>query len=875
MSVSKTFKTELQGQDLTGTKVRVVLSPDEIQTYTFDRPAGTGDKAITWRVTDRFAWPFAVKFVPKSEYYAHSVDAELHKVRELGTRFAQIRVYGEPQFEKEGLELITEQAYAVVVEWVDGQTFTEFCREEGELLEVTHFLSLAREFCEVLGLLKRQKLSHSDLHGENLMIVSQSSGLSEAQELAIKVIDTGSLMTDDFRATLLENWEREVITLQKVSENSPQAKLLSTELEKRIHWFARGDHSWVVCHLCTLLSRLRRNESRLPTAQRKFLKAVTPVLAKMIDPDPSMQLNDPAEMYQEIEMLWKSIVTPQAAPLLTPFDLISAELIRSNDQLNHLFSQKCPWFESCATTDPVYIYGPRGCGKSTILRKLSLPAVLSDPEGPQVFARWPYVGVYISCSSELRSRFWLFPKEMYPRIQGDVVLFFIALLTEALLDAFELLRDGTVEEKLGESVGLTKTTEQSIAEAVCNRFGLAKVGAKLGGVSWLTYARKKLTIRRNEVWQNILTNPSNQTPNPALLFDLCKDLEGVFPLLKEKHIAFLIDDYSNQRIPIELQRMLNQTISFAKQGNPIFKVSSEYQGVDLEGIQEGREVVEVNFGREYVDLTESRRSVFLEDVLDIRFRQANVDTTAKSLLGKSGVRPGIPMARQIRRAELSGEPFYYHGIDTIADICSGDLGMALDLVKKIYVTVKEKFPLAEPVGAKKQDEIIHQYSDREHTYNRYFPLFGKNIANIADRLCWLAHEATLRRDSKKDGEAEPMIKTHLDIPLAVARDLPSDMKSLLHEMQRKGVLFCLDTSRSRIENDGTERYQVRRILLVRYRSPLGRRDPIKMDNVQKLLHLLQEPDAFARAELNRDGIKVKPTKPPKPADPRQGSLLGP
>ena len=61
-------------------------------------------------------------------------------------------------------------------------------------------------------------------------------------------------------------------------------------------------------------------------------------------------------------------------------------------------------------------------------------------------------------------------------------------------------------------------------------------------------------------------------------------------------------------------------------------------------------------------------------------------------------------------------------------------------------------------------------------------------------------------------------------------------------MQRKGVLFCLDTSRSRIENDGTERYQVRRILLVRYRAPLGRRDPIKMDNVQKLLHLLQEPD---------------------------------
>jgi hypothetical protein len=118
-----------------------------------------------------------------------------------------------------------------------------------------------------------------------------------------------------------------------------------------------------------------------------------------------------------------------------------------------------------------------------------------------------------------------------------------------------------------------------------------------------------------------------------------------------------------------------------------------------------------------------------------------------------------------------------------------------------------------------------------------------------------------------------MVKTHLDIPLAVARSLPENWHLLLNEMQRKGVIFCLDTSRSRIENDGTERYQVRRILLVRYRAPLGRRDPIKMDNLQKLLHLLQEPQAFVKVELNREGVQTKPKKPRKHDDPRQGDLL--
>ena len=790
----------------------------------------------------------------------------MHKVRQLGARFAQIHAYGEPCFARPELEWVTKDAYGLLLEWVDGRTLEEFCESEAESLDVEVFLDLSRQFCEVLALLRREELSHTDLHEGNVMVVAGSSALSAARELRLKVIDTGSLMTDEHRSNLLRGWRQELATLERCGASSPEGAALTQELSERIDWFERGDHAWVVRHLCTLVSMLRRHESRLPLAQRTFLSAVTPLLRRMIDQDVSMRLEDPAEMFHQMDMLWQSIVTPHAAPLLTPFDLISAELIRSSDQLNHLFSDKCPWFDSCAGTDPVYIYGPRGCGKSTILRKISLPAILSASNAREIFAKWPYIGVYISCSTELRSRFWLFPKESYPDIQGDVVMFFISLLVEALLEALELLRDGVVEQRLGQSVGLTRTAEQGIADVVCNRFELPAPGAKLGGVSWLAYAGRKLAIKRNELWRAILVSPSRRTPNPALLFDTCRDLERVLPLLREKHIAFLIDDYSNQRIPVELQRMLNQTISFARQGNPIFKVSSEYQGVDLEGIQEGREVIEVNFGKEYVDLAETRGPVFLEDVLDIRFRQAGVKTTARALLGVSGMKPGVPMAREIRRAATEKGTFYYHGVDTIAHICSGDLAMALELVKKIYVPVQDKMPLSEPVSASKQDEIIHQHSDREHLYNRYLPVSGKQIADIADRLCWLAHEAAVKRDSVKEDVAEPMIKTHLDIPIAVARTLPEELRRLLEEMQRKGVLFCLDTSRSRIKNDGTDRYQVRRVLLVRYRAPLGRRDPIKMDNLEKLKYLLQEPDSFVKVELSKEGIRPRE---PGTGDPRQ------
>ena len=342
--------------------------------------------------------------------------------------------------------------------------------------------------------------------------------------------------------------------------------------------------------------------------------------------------------------------------MIGPFDLISAELIRNPEHINELFSSKTPWYEKCATTDPVYIYGPRGCGKSTILRKLALDSVLAEQNAKRSFNSVPYIGVYLSCSAELRSRFLLFPDNEYDQVAGDAVEFFNLLLAEALIKSLSLLRDEHIQNILGESVGLTRMCEQEVSQTFLQAFRLSSGERRLAGVGWFEHVLKALRIRRSSVWNVILSRGSNRIPNSSVIFDLCKELEEIFPLLRSKHIAFLLDDYSNQRIPVKLQRILNQTISFAKQGNPIFKVSSEYLGVDLDGIQQGREVVEVNFGKEYVDLGDIDRMAFLEDVIDIRFRLCQPNTnplknlTTEKLLGRQKLSAGTPMARRIREA---------------------------------------------------------------------------------------------------------------------------------------------------------------------------------------------------------------------------------
>ena len=836
---------------LTRCNVTITYGAAAAQTFTLGEIAGSGSTSVTFHGVDKFGFSHAIKLVPKAYYKNHSIEAELTRVRKLPDRFSHITWYGDPDFGRKDLEAVAIELHAIVTEWIEGDAFGVFVATEGETVEVVEFLEIAHDLCEMLALLKEHGLVHNDLHDQNLVVTKEASGPRLQLHRVLKVIDTGSLKSADRYQELLDNWRTEVATLQQLIKDDDEVVSKRIKLVQGwIDWFSRTDQEWVVFHLSALVTRMRRREDRLPLVQRKFLHEITLVLSRMLDVDPHMRLSDAAQMYDKIELLWKKINTPTSSAMMGPFDLISAELIRSDNQLNTLFSEKAPWFAKCSTTDPVYIYGPRGCGKSTILRRLSLPATLALPGASEQFRAMPYLGVYISCSSELRSRFWLFPRAEYEKIEADVVLFFTMLLVEALLDNLELLRDGNCEARVGFSVGLTNDTARAIAERVFDVFSIPGIDLKLGGVSWLTFARKSLSLYRQKLWHQILTAPTRRTPNPSLLFDLCKSLEEVFPLMREKHIAFLLDDYSNQRIPIELQRRLNQTISFAKQGNPIFKVSSEYFGVDLDGIQEGREVVEVNFGWEYVDLNDQQRGVFLEDVLDIRFRQNDVHTTVEDLLGRSNLSPGLPLARAIRKANQEKKPFYYHGIDTIADICSGDVAMALDLVKQIYVTV-DVLPPRQPVSAAQQHTIIRRYADREHMYVRYFAKHGKAMSDVVEALCWLAHQSTCERTSDKYGESEPMIKTHLDIALQAVAQLPEEAHELLLEMQKRGVLFSLDTSRSRIRKEGTERYQIRRVLLAKSISPLGRKDPIKLDHQQRLLFLLQEPFAFAKEELDK------------------------
>ena len=147
--------------------------------------------------------------------------------------------------------------------------------------------------------------------------------------------------------------------------------------------------------------------------------------------------------------------------------------------------------------------------------------------------------------------------------------------------------------------GFSRDIATRCAEAIRVRLGLPTIADRYSRTSSLSAVRQEVRLARDTLWVRILDRAeSSQRPDAQLIFDVCHELESISPFLKQHRLCFLIDDYSNQRIPQALQKKLNQAITFSKQGSPIFKVSSEYNGVDLEGVQEGREVNEVNVGFE-------------------------------------------------------------------------------------------------------------------------------------------------------------------------------------------------------------------------------------------------------------------------------------
>jgi len=840
-------------------KTIAIKSGDDSASFRIEEKLSGGETASAWIAKSKTGRTRVIKVVWPGDYINHSLEGEMQRVANLGSTFAQTFEYGDLLCDGAPLR---PPALGIVLEFIPGISLRDFALAKAAALSVQEFLYIFKQLCVALANLEANALVHNDLHGGNILLVDERDAITEKITYRLKVIDTGTLKTVVRKTALLKEWNDQLLAIESIEGDGVAGQ--AAILRERIQFFSRSDQEWIVCHACELVRAMTTSLSSRRLPERKFLLSVHQYFSRMVDDNLSMRLSKPAQMVDALEKHWSSCMAGGSPGLPHPFDYISAELIRSDTLLNKLFSAKCPWYQQCLGSDPIYLYGPRGCGKSTVMRMLSLPAVLSGDDPGRAFFKGQYIGVYVSCITELKSRFIHFDDVRYANYDSDIIRYFVLLLLERLMENLELLCDGVAFRHLGRDVGLTDSVQRKIYLIITRMFGAAESDGEFPGTSWICRAKRTLHGLRNQTWDRIVHNqPSATASEPHKIQECISEIEKEFPLLQERRIAFLLDDYSNQRIPQRLQQILNQAITFTKSGNPIFKVSSEYEGVDLTGVQEGREVVEINCGKEFVSLTGSQAPDFIEDVLDIRFTVSGDAKRSALLLGKSGLGAGEEIAQLVKDHFSDGREFAYHGIDTISHICSGDLSMALDLVKSICNS-HGNGPM--PIPKKQQHAIINQYASNEHRHLRFYLPHGMAMAAVMDSLCWLAQESAAKcTEIKEDQRRIPLIRTGLDVNFTAIAGLPAEKQEVFSELIKRGALFSLETSRTRRGNAGTLRYQIRRILLARYLCPLSRRTSIKLEDTQSILFLLGEPRDFCKNLLKTSSPRnAEPASAPKP-----------
>jgi len=771
---------------------------------------GEGFKGVVWHGKDEHGGDVAIKFTVHADYMDRSYLEEASRARSLGTsdyfaRFIDAGIAELPWRDS------TRRKFVILIEqWVNGTTLPAFLNERGAT--VGFFLSYVRGMCGALGVLAAKGHRHDDLRPENVMIEEPERG-DVAQEAKVKVIDTGSM------------------------------KSASTPTRK-----AKDDHRWFAEHLLLIRNTLRAQKP-LPTRRGRFLGEIDPLLDRMFEEDRGAALWSPTRVLAEFSSAWTRAQAARAnaeVKLHNPFDYIAAEHIVSDELLVSLFADSCPWFAEVAGPNPLLLTGPRGCGKSMVFRRLSLKALLHKPA--DAIRASQIAGFYVSCSSDLRNRVsWLTTERSANRVRNEVIHYFNLLVAREIVHTLALVAERQDSQAV---FGFGVAEERAIHAHLMQELHVSEPGQlRLQGMRHMEHALGTIEQRMNDCYRAMRVGVSvRHATAAAFLTDLTRFLCKRVPYFRSRKVALLIDDFSVHRLPGPVQSILNLVL-WDRQATYVCKVSAEKYGAvgidELKATSEvARELREFDCGRYYLDAHAAATRRFAKDLLAIRLRLAGYKGTPDGLIGPSQYeKGGLGEALRARRDQPGRTDNQYHGLDIIADLCSGDVGNLLEVYRRILECGSVNDNSCDRVPAHIQHEAIQSVSrDLLELIRSYVPL-GPEMYNV---VYWFGNlsrrvlrEAPLQKKGT-DWVAPQTTRIELDQPPGQSADeLAPPQQGLMDELVRRTIFIEMQPGRSRHHFTPSLRWQLRRIYCPTFGTSIYKNTAIKW-----------RPDEFKRFLLD-------------------------
>ena len=772
---------------------------------------------------------FACKIVPRANLVGalegkNTWKAEIEKANALRgavvVRFVDIREWRDPTKNIDCVVLIAD--------FIRGPNLREFIEKNRHEITIPFIVQFLETMVDFFHDMEEAARNHGDLHAGNIL-VEDRTGSFRGPKFEFRVTDFGVIAATSKGARFKDDYFQ-------------LADILRSLLEAFKPSYQQAEP---------------KDQFIFNALNNEFLDRSLVQLDKTADPI----ARRPDKLFQRLRQLdddYEKFAVEPYARLVTPFDYLSCEQIGDVPSiLKALYSDLFLGLEDIEGRNNVVVTGPRGCGKSTVFRNLSLRQKLrvGDASPDQT----PYLGVYYFCND----LYFSFPRYRLPdnRDAWDAPIQFISgtLLAELLGDVGRWAEHYFAEEfHRGEQRASAKIWEALELEPP----------KEPGAETFKSLEAALQKQRRRAIFDQRNAHKAEHEFSRSLGVDrlskACEALRGSFSFLRDRPFYFFIDDFSAPKVTKALQENLNRVL-MQRSSCCFFKLSTEspvsFSSRDIDGKEyvETREYALVNLGQVYLRDESNRKLAFLEDVFRRRLAAA-ADFPVRELevlVGNNPNQNANEDARQLRRVHR----LKHWGKQTLGNLCSGDIHYVINLVRTMAMTPEgtqgvEVSGDSPRITIDRQDKAIRDEAGKFLKNLSGSCEHGDKLVAIVSAFGKVAYSYLKFKDSQNESGHPPYQATRVE-PYEPLR-LTGEAGRLYDELLRYSVFIEDYRGKSR-RGDVVPRLFLRRFLIPHFNLTFSTRDSIQL-----------EPDDFDLMLVNpsefENRFRMRSPEEPRPGD---------
>lgn len=731
---------------------------------------GRGFHGWTLKVEDGYQ-PFAMKIIPTHRLKTKTVADEEARALALCAQHRNIARFFRPVTSVITAAGTPVEIFGLVFEFVaDARPLSQFISNPPSQLDRGDIAGILIGITSGLARMHSSGLWHHDFHDDNILIrtVNPDENLNERYEA--KLIDFGSVRPFE------------------ISRPEPS-------------W---SDYFYLSKHIFGLVTAFETSKkSQLTPPDRAFTGKLRRLAHVLADKDISRRNISPADVVEQLRTALEESTTgynfPSFEEMKQQARISFDEPLANTNALSLapqdvalLFRDSLGWQNRIEKSEPVFVVGPRGCGKTMFLRFLSIASRARPLQGENtpsnVAARLfqdTHIGFLVNVG-QLRTPFL---RSGYKRLEAvnrakaedfcreylncqfvfEVVRTILWLRTEKLID-------------------FTSDDESAVATAVSQLIH----GKASGIIPPLETLAEALDRRVMEL------SGLNETDNYGstdlarddVLVRLARCIQNI-NCYRQKEVWFLIDDYSVTVLPALAQQAYNPVI-FQLSDQLKIKISSEGEGPVLSDTlgrkyREGRELTKLNLGEVYFACKEDEGRRFFEQILEARFQatgRGNLETL-QNLLGEHEHEGNF--GNYIRGLSRPGDARFY-GFGLLCRLCSGDVSFIIEL---LHALTRGKWEAEVPrLSAHEQDVIVKRFAQRQLAELRSVAEYGNTLHEFASHLGELIKMFLLKSVGKEADE-------RLRIEIEGSGELSDQAKLVEDALFRHSVLISGGAGKSK------------------------------------------------------------------------------